>query len=142
MTIQFAFNITLVVSQLALVSFLTNYFSFSLSHFVCPLLLPGPPLLEVFNPAGLFTFSFLQPLTFAQAAPFEVFSLARLHRKYFLSFSILMGSLNSLPSKSERMAAPLENNFFARYGPSQFGLNFPLGSVMIGLVSFIPNLSL
>ena len=55
MTIQFAFNITPVVSYLALANFLTNHFSFSLSPFTCPLLLPGLPLFEVFNPARLFT---------------------------------------------------------------------------------------
>ena len=49
---------------------------------------------------------------------------------------MLIGCSNSFPSRSEIFAAPLDMIFLTKYGPSQFGLNFPLGSNEMGLAYF------
>ena len=49
---------------------------------------------------------------------------------------MLVGSENLLPSKSITLIAPLDRTALTRYGPSQFGLNFPLGSKTFCLACF------
>ena len=49
---------------------------------------------------------------------------------------MLVGSENSFPSESISLTALLDKTVLTRYGPSQFGLNFPLGSKTFCLACF------
>ena len=52
---------------------------------------------------------------------------------------MLVGLENSFPSESINLTAPLDRMVLTRYGPSQFGLNFPLGCNVL-LAKLYPHL--